>query len=369
MATLAHRPAPVLSVVLLLVLPGCATEALWTEGWEPRLEWTEQAANLGIEIGPDQAVAGALSVRAQRSDGHRMPWWSGVGQRRSWWRLSPEEAGEEGRFLLGAADGFVVRGAEVEMRRDFREGDIVRSDAHLRLDVTMDAAAVAIQVAAERLPPATRGALRRVRARDVFLPVAAEPMLPMLLEHCVERLASIDPSPLFGTGPTAPCAVLVNYAWVDRDLRPVLGKSQVEALCGGGLDDPAPLAERLGKLAPLSLLVEVATGEGRTLFCLRPEFVWLWGAMRHDGRGHFVHESSWHAMPVGGAGEALPRQVVSGTMRVRFFTWRFEYDYFEKIARKVLATPFAVAFDLFMMMLDEGWLRVLEVENQRRRRG
>ncbi|MEK7697533.1 MAG: hypothetical protein AAB346_05315, partial [Pseudomonadota bacterium] len=89
-------------------------------------------------------------------------------------------------------------------------------------------------------------------------------VLPMLLEQCVERLARVDPSPLFGTGPSAPCAVLVNYAWVDRDLRPVSGRARVEALGGAGLDDAAPLAERLGKLAPLTLLVEVATGEGRT---------------------------------------------------------------------------------------------------------
>ena len=340
-------------VLLLLGLQGCAlfpvTTALWDWDPAPEVVWGQQEADLGVAIGPDPGMAGALAVHAQRVGAEAMPLWSGLGGPRSSWRLvpeAPEDEAAEAMALLTASEGFVVHRASIALQRDYRDGDIVCSDADLRLDAGVDWAVVATPIDERTLPLATQQAPRRARVHDV-LDSGEVPALPQLLARCVERLGNLDLTPLLaGAGR----AELESWAWIDGNGNAVVDGQQVEALCGMGLDNPAlPLAERLARLAALRLLVVVVTPTTRATFTLRPDCVWLCGAMEGNAQGHIVHRSRWHALPAGGSTASELAGLsgfVPGTMRVELFTGGYRNEAYEKFAAKVLGTPFTVATDM-----------------------
>ena len=343
-------------------LPGCLTSALWEDHPSRVLMESRSEARLEVVLGRDAEVAEDLVVEASRLDGTEMAKASGVAESHGWWRLLPREGGAEAAALLDCSSLFAIESAELQVHRHVVGEEVQRSDAELRLIGQPCLAGLAVVLDGANLPVETLHALQQAVLGDAFPMAVERAPLPAMFAECVERLARLDLSPLGKTEGRLRPVRLQSYAWVDAMFWPVDAQRVQELLGEDFASVETTLGERLRRLASLRLLAVLAVGEAggeRITVALRPDAIWLWGAMQAVGAGRVAHDSRWLAEP---QAKALTMVAESLAMCMHFVDAHYVVES-DSVFGKILLTPLAVAVDACTLGLCAVVLSLLDDED------
>ena len=336
----------------ILALPGCLTQALWSDDDERQIESIETLSETVETIGGalERLAGGGLAWRADGEQGH--------------WSLRSSADAELVGAILDAPELCTVEEVSLAAEVVTLDGRQLADEVKLRLLVRLDARELMSPLAETELSPAVELALAKphVSLRSA-IGSRAFPS-PAVFRECAEAL---DRGYLAAAMQSSAAVVVESHAFVDNAGRPLfLPESPV---LGDGSGSGARI-DRLRMLQRTGLIVRIRGADGLRTYRVDPARLWLRSRLDASGRS-VVHESTWLRAPASGqAGTRLAR----AECRVRRLALvRVSSDPGgTSLITKIALTPFTLAIDAAF-----SWLWTLiagddddrpETEQQRLRR-
>lgn len=321
------------SLLVLLVLPGCLTQALWDRQRFRTVTQVPTTSEFGVDIDRNPETGEVRAIprveNGAATGGHE----GGDGAAGGAWTFAPREDAEVAAALLAGCGGFRVRSAVFEVWPRGEPGIDLACPATLRLEGAFAATAIGAVGDPEQVPGAIDPAMPGAEA------------LPAPLGEILRFAAAADLAPLAGLpDPRQPWRI-VGCALVDRMQQPVATAARAVELLGADFE-AMPLDERLRRLAGLSVLADVDYGGVRTRVVMRADALWLRQRLRIGENGLLGHDSRWvgsqhRAETAVGARAAA----VDGEVRLHTVELRHEKEDGGTLQR-VLLTPITVIVDV-----------------------
>jgi hypothetical protein len=307
------------SWLLLLVLPGCLTKALWKEQRFRTVTNVPTTSEIGVEIDRNPEAG---EVRA-------LPRGEARGGSGGAWAFSPREEAEVASALLAGHGEFRARSAVFEVWPRGATGTDLSSPATLRLEGAFSATAIL--------------GLDEVADLEVGgHPAPGAEALPAPLGEILRFAAASDLAPFAGQADRQPWRI-VACALVDATRELVATAARATELLGADFA-AVGLTERLRRLAGLSVLAEVDYGGVRTYVLVRADALWLRQRLQVGENGLLVHTSRWVGRE--GPGTAgVAAATLAGTVRVHTVERRYGSEAGGTL-RRVLLTPITAVIDV-----------------------